>query len=124
MKLIYVAGKYTGKTYSEIDDNIFKAEMASIKLLRLGWAVITPHKNTAHYERYEDDNLTYETWIALDLEILKRCDAIFLMRDWEASKGAVQEHEFALENKIEVYQEINVIPRPENHPENLKEEDK
>lgn len=31
MKMIYVAGKYSGKTYSEGDDNIKKAEEVSIE---------------------------------------------------------------------------------------------
>ena len=110
MKLIYVAGKYTGKTYSEIDDNIRKAEAASIKLFRKGWAVFTPHKNTSHYEIYEDENLTYHTWIAADDEVLKRCDAIFMLNDWENSKGSVREVKLATDLNLKIYFEKDGIP--------------
>lgn len=110
MKLIYVAGKYSGKTYSEIDDNIKKAEAVSIKLFRKGWAVLTPHKNTAHYEIYEDENLTYETWLNADLEMLKRCDAIFMMPGWDDSAGAQQEYQFALDNDMQIFYLLDDVP--------------
>jgi len=112
MKVIYVAGKYSGKGYSEIEDNIKRAEKASIKLFRKGWAVITPHKNTAHYEIYEDETLTYEMWLAADMEMLKRSDAIFLLNGWQNSHGAVKEQQYALGNNMPVFYEDEGIPEP------------
>lgn len=114
MKLIYVAGKYTGDTYSAIDDNIRISEVVSLKLIRKGWAVITPHKNTAHYEVYEDDTLTYHTWIAIDDEILKRCDAILMMKNWIESKGSKRELEIAKKLNIPIYFEADGIPEVNN----------
>ena len=46
--LIYVAGAYAG----DVSANIIKAERVSIALIRNGWHVFTPHKNTAGYERW------------------------------------------------------------------------
>ena len=69
--------------------------MISVNLLRSGFHVITPHKNTAGYEKYEDGNLTYETWLKLDLDILSRCDAIYVMVNSEDSQGVKKEIEFA-----------------------------
>lgn len=104
MNLIYVAGKYTSDNYTDIENNIKKAEYASIELIRRGWAVITPHKNMSHYEMYESTGiLSYEDWIAIDLEILKRCDAIFMLEDWEDSIGAREEHQFSENNNIKIY---------------------
>jgi hypothetical protein len=50
MRVIFVSGLYTGETgkFSEVEDNIRKAENISIQLYKKGWAVFTPHKNMAH----------------------------------------------------------------------------
>jgi len=91
-KLLYIGGPYSiGNT----KENIRRAEMISVNLLRSGFHVITPHKNTAGYEKYEDGNLTYETWLKLDLDILSRCDAIYVMVNSEDSQGVKKEIEFA-----------------------------
>lgn len=114
MKLIYVAGKYNDISYSKIEDNIRKAERASIKLIQNGWAVITPHKNTAHYEIYESIlNIDNDFWIEMDLEILKRCDAIFFLFNWIDSIGCKKELLFAEENNIKIYYEGDSFPYAE-----------
>ena len=100
-KLIYVAGPYSG----DIEGNIERAEEVSIQLIRKGFHVITPHKNTAGYERYEDENITYETWMELSLNILSRCDAIYVMNGSHQSKGTQREIEFAKRHNIEIINE-------------------
>lgn len=113
MKLIYVAGKYSADTYSGIDDNIRIAEKASIELMILGWAVICPHKNTAHYEQYEVGGLfNYEFWIEMDVEILKRCDAMFILNGSEDSKGVQREILEAHQKYIPTYYEKDGYPKP------------
>lgn len=79
--LIYVAGAYTGN----VSEDIIKAEKASISLIRNGWHVFTPHKNTAGYENYVD--LLESTWIEENINILKRCDAVYVMDNWCTSSG-------------------------------------
>ena len=98
-KLIYVAGPYSG----DVENNIKRAEEVSIELIRNGWYVITPHKNTAGYEQYEDDQITYQTWIEMDLDILKRCDAIFVMNGWKRSRGTQREITLALDLNLLVF---------------------
>ena len=89
MKLIYVAGPYYAPTAEGRKKNIRMAERHSISLIRQGYAVFTPHKNTAGYEYYEDGEiLTKDTWMKIDLETLSRCDAIYMMPGWESSEGA------------------------------------
>mgnify|MGYP001225521043 FL=1 len=94
--LVYVIGAYSGN----VIENIQKAEDVSIDLIRAGYHVITPHKNTAGYEKYEDDILTYQTWIDLDLNILSRCDAIYIMNSAKESKGSQIEIAFAKKHNI------------------------
>lgn len=114
MRMIYVAGKYSGETYSEVDDNIKKAEKVSIKLLEAGWCVITPHKNYAHYEQYRavSEKLDYRFFMKCDMEILSRCDALFAMTNSKDSPGAKEELYFAHEKGIHIYYEIDGIPEP------------
>jgi hypothetical protein len=95
-KLVYVAGPYQG----DIKENIEYAEKVSIKLIKLGFDVITPHKNTAGYEQYVDGIITRSTWLAMDLNILSRCDAIFVMNNSSASEGTAAEIAFVKEHNI------------------------
>ncbi len=101
--LLYVAGPYSAnETYSE-QDHIKRAEQASIQLIKQGFHVITPHKNTDGYEKYEDGNITFDTWIEMDLNILKRCDGIYLFGEYKKSRGSMIELNCALENNIPVF---------------------
>jgi hypothetical protein len=101
MKLIYVAGPYRAKDRDGIEQNIQKARSAAIKLWQSGWAVITPHMNTAHFDGLADDSV----WLEGDLEILRRCDAIYLLKGWESSKGATAEMRLAQTLDIEIIRE-------------------
>ena len=57
MKIAYIAGPYRAKTYSEIDLHILNAQQVAIQLWQIGYAVICPHKNTAHFEGLAPDNI-------------------------------------------------------------------
>lgn len=92
MKVIYVSGKYRSPTEIGLMENIAHAERAAIKLWREGFAVICPHKNTAClggiFNGTQDE---HEFWMAGDLEIVSRCDAIYMLSNWQTSKGAKRE---------------------------------
>lgn len=99
--LLYIAGAYAGNT----KDNIQKAESISIDLIRNGFHVITPHKNTAGYEKYEDDSITIQTWLDMDFDIISRCDAIYVMSNFDNSDGTKKEIEFAKQiNMLIIYE--------------------
>jgi len=100
--LVYVAGPYNGDT----KQNIENAEKKSIELIRAGYAVITPHKNTAGYEKYEDDKITNQTWLNMDLVILARCDFLYVLKNSESSKGTQAEIAFAKEYNIPIVWEL------------------
>lgn len=90
--LIYVSGPYSAPTPEEVAANVERARAAACELMRLGYAVICPHTMTAGWER---EGLTYEQFIAADLEIVRRCDAVLLLPGWEDSKGALAEKAMA-----------------------------
>lgn len=110
MKLIYVAGKYSGKNERDKQDNILKAREAAIKLLKLGWAVITPHLNTCNF----DWDMPGYNWLEMDLVILERCDYVFFLEGYKDSAGALIELAHAVNQKTpQIYEEIQGFISPE-----------
>ena len=99
MKIIFVSGPYRAKTEWELVENIRRAEAAAIKLWQSGFAAICPHLNTAHFGGLCDD----QVWLEGDLEILRRCDAIFMLRGWENSEGARMEKRTAEKCGLEIH---------------------
>jgi len=92
-RLIYVCGPYRNKTEEGKRENIWHAVRVAVRLWELGWFVVCPHANTANFEFYS--SLPDERWLEGDLEILRRCDAIFCLKNWESSAGSLKEHELA-----------------------------
>ena len=102
MKVIFISGKYRAKTEWELEQNIQKAEQRAATLWQLGWAVICPHKNSAHFGGLCDDDI----WLMGDIEILKRCDAIYMLPNWRESEGAVAEHKIAEDSHLQIIYEL------------------
>lgn len=91
IRVVYVAGAFRAKTQWEIIQNVRKAEEASLKLWKLGYAVICPHAMTQNFQNECPD----EVWLNGCVELLKRCDAIFLVEGWENSEGSREESKIA-----------------------------
>lgn len=113
MNLIYVAGPYTSDKSHIVDLNMLKAKHASIDLWRLGWAVITPHLNSGRFEAYKD--LTYEMFANGTMEMMERCDAVFMLNDWKESKGAKAELVRASQLNIPIFYEKDGYPTIEDY---------
>lgn len=92
MKLLYLAGPYTSPTQEGKAENIRAAREVAVELWKRGYSVICPHLNTAHME---EDGIDYETFMAGDLEQVRRCDGLILLKGWERSPGAKREMECA-----------------------------
>ena len=101
MKVLYIAGKYRGKSENEVFENIVHARSIAVKLWNEGWAVICPHTNTF----FMGSKLGDKMFLDGDLEIVKRCDAIYMLKGWEQSQGAKRELEVAIESGLELYYE-------------------
>jgi len=115
MKLIYIAGKYSGLNFNKVEINIRKARNTALKLIQkigsLGYFPITPHMNTAHFEEYEAilDGIDYEYWLNGSRELLERCDALLLLDNWNDSNGATKEKEIAEAKGIPIFYSIKEI---------------
>ena len=106
-KLVYIAGPYTALHDSTVKQNIAATNEAAKRLYLQGYDVICPNNNTAGWDndpRIMADH--YPTRILdMDLNILSRCDAIYMTRRWKESAGAIFEHGYAKGNGIEVIYE-------------------
>ena len=98
MELAYIAGPYTADTIYGTRKNILRAEELTVELLKQGYAVICPHKNTA----YLDGIIEHEQFMKCCLRILSACDHLFMLKNWDTSKGAIEEHEFAETHNIPI----------------------
>lgn len=97
MILAYLAGKYTaGPTFI----NIEIAKTTAMRLWQQGFAVICPHTNMANFEK--ESSTPYEAFMEGCLEMVRRCDVIFMLPDWEQSPGATKERELAIELRIPI----------------------
>lgn len=104
--VIYIAGPYNSKTEWGLELNIRHAEDAALRLWLAGWAVICPHKNTAHFggqlhNSLDDRNM----WLNGDLELVRRCDAMYVLTGWEDSNGTKAEIALAERLGMEVIYE-------------------
>jgi len=109
-KVIYISGAYRNKTISGTFQNIMNARDGAVRLWNEKWIVICPHLNTFLMDGLCPDSV----WLDGDLEILRRCDAIFMLQNWETSKGANEELALAKKLGLEIiYEDKNAI-----HPDN------
>lgn len=101
MKVIYVAGAYRANSWNGVWDNIMHARTIARQLWVDGWAVICPHANSIFMDGEDTDGV----FLTGDLEILRRCDAIYMLDNWKQSEGARGEYKLAEELGLEVYYE-------------------
>ena len=99
MRVIYVAGPFTGKTAWDIEQNVRAAEDVGLCVANAGAVPLIPHANT----RYFHGQQTPEFWYDATLELLKRCDGIIMVDGWESSKGSVMEHTYAKQHGIPIF---------------------
>lgn len=114
MKLIYIAGKYSGENYKETDENIRIAVRAALGVIefkwRFGWFPITPHLNSKHFERFEFKDIHKLYFYDGTMALLRKCDAVLAISNWKGSAGAMAEIQEADRLGIPVYFSINEIP--------------
>ena len=101
IKIIYVAGRYRASSWNGVWDNIMHSRTEARKLWLDGWAVISPHANTIFMDGDDTDGV----FLKGDLEILRRCDAIYMLKGWDTSIGATAELVLAQDLGLEVHYE-------------------
>ena len=102
MILVYLAGPFRAASNWSQEQNIRRAEELALHVWQAGMACFCPHTNTRFYQGAAPD----EVWLAGDLEILSRCDAVLLTPDWQASVGATAEKAHAEKLGIPVFESL------------------
>ncbi|MDR3266236.1 MAG: DUF4406 domain-containing protein [Tannerella sp.] len=100
MKKIYISGKISGLPIDEVEA---KFEEAEAKLKAEGYEVVCPLKNEIN------EDVRWETYMKMDIIMLMGCDAIYMLSDWENSRGASLEKQIAeCTGKDVIYQ---IVPK-------------
>ena len=100
IKKIYISGKITGLPVREA---IAKFRSAAEKIRRFGFEPVSPFDNGLPLEA------DWAEHIGKDISLLLRCDAIYLLDDYEKSEGARIELCIALHRRMPVF--MNVRPK-------------
>lgn len=95
-KKIYIAGPITGK--ENYNEEAFTR--AKDNLMLKGWYnVVSP------LEILSPGAGSWEYYMKVDIPILLGCDTVYMLKDWQKSKGAVLEHTLALSLNMHILYE-------------------
>lgn len=101
MKIIFISGPYTAPTKDRVEKNIQIADIYARLIASRGLGFICPHLNSRHME--DVVGCDYRFWMRMYRELLRACDAVFFLPNWETSEGSKEEHEVATENLIPAF---------------------
>ena len=87
MKVAFVCGPYREDEIVDVVRNIRRAELVAMHLWKKGYAVVCPHMNSALF----DGLCSNEHFLAGTIEIMRRCDVVALMPNWEDHEGCLDE---------------------------------
>jgi hypothetical protein len=92
-KKVYISGKITGLSEDEAMRVFAEAEGI---LQAEGYATVNPTTLPHNHDK------SWQSYMRVDIRALCDCDAIYMLPNWEQSKGAVIEHRIAIELGLEV----------------------
>ena len=98
MNVVFICGPYRAETERGIKENIRNAEKWARKFWADGLAVICPHLNSAMMGGDIPEAMFLNGYI----EIVGRCDIIFVMPGWKKSEGARAEIQEARRLGLEI----------------------
>ena len=113
MPIMYIAGKLLDGHKLGYDEGLKNWEKIidiAHKIAQKGWTLEIPHHSLfmwQYLKNNHDINLPYEFWMQQDSGKIKVCQALFFVSH---SKGADLELQYALDNDMKVYYNINEVP--------------
>jgi hypothetical protein len=89
MILVYVAGPYTADTPEGVEENCRRAREVGAELAKCGPNIfpVIPHQTGRDIEHIGD----YRFWIEGTVELMRRCDVVYVCPGWEGSRGTLGE---------------------------------
>ena len=107
-KLVYIAGALNADACGYIQ-NLHRMIKWNNKIMSLGFATFCPGYD--FLGGLIDGGWTYDNYFKNNQPILERCDAVFLVPDWEHSSGTRKEIKLAKKSKIPVFQDVRDLVR-------------
>lgn len=96
-KKIYLSGKITGLPYEEA---LKKFNLAENIAKTISLEVVNPMTIEHNHD------LSWESYMKQDLKAMLDCDSIYMLSNWEDSKGATIERDLAIKLNLSVYHEL------------------
>ena len=111
--IVYVSAPYSADTEEGRLTNTINAIQAGIGVMQKGHYSLIPH--LSHFtDSYARDvmgvNFTWEQWMAQDIALLEKCDAILYLA---SSKGADIELAKAKELGLQIFYSLDDVPSAE-----------
>ena len=105
LKKVYIAGPFRGMSAREVEQNVKLAGATGFQVAKLGAIPVIPHTMYAGW----DGTLTDEFWLTATMDLMLICDAVLMVGNWTASKGATTESSRAISEKIPVFADIKEL---------------
>lgn len=105
LKLIFLACKYSETDVYLVQRNIHHATYYAQEVALLGALPLCPALISANFEGIQ----TYDWWSDAYMELMYRCDAVFMVPNHERSDGATREHEEALKIGKPVFYDLKTL---------------
>lgn len=103
---IYISGRIKGLDL-ENAQRIFKEAQTELEALGLG--VVNPLEIAETHEPAERED--WHACMLIDIEHLFKCEAIYMLYNWQASKGARIEHAIARASDMDIYYQASILPQ-------------
>ena len=104
--LIFVSGPYRADTEAGVARNIEAAREVAMDIWTKGHYALCPHANSAFMGGVVPD----EQFLAGDLVMMSKCNAVCLVEGWSQSVGAVAEVKVARRLGIHIYGSVDEMP--------------
>jgi len=91
-KLVYIAGPISSPACIRVAERLYRFTQCENALLRAGYAPVNP---AADWAAVSMGGVDYEMLMERDHALISACDAVYLLRGWQNSAGALQEAEWA-----------------------------
>lgn len=96
---VYISGPISNDS-----SYLIKFRRAETYLKKHGFEVVNPAKILSHFPK----NTEYVEYINMSLNLLDKCDVIYMLQDWPDSCGARIEYVYACHKNMSImYQNIN-----------------
>ena len=92
-KKVYISGPITGTK-----DYMSRFSTAHLSLARQGYSVVNP----AMVNAMLPEDTTHKEYMDMSFVMLDMCDTIYMLDNWEQSKGACMEFERAVNNGLNI----------------------